>query len=397
MKNILSEFLKGIYNVKTWRWTVLTLLVIFLISVCFYSFNFFESSRPKFTISKKELEKDKINMDLSQNDETESDATFEDYNLKLNQLKSKLPNAQWKLTERELSSVEYKQAEKKYFENLESLEYLSAFGVNTSDYELSYPSKTITFPYSMKGFLDDIFKSYEMDSTDFDKKISVLEKIDHFVELTDKKGIDTILVDKFKSVLKNSKNLTLNEIKEVEKLHRSVTKTKLVFSTSTPNSPKERQVELFEMYESAANFEITEARFEQLSELIKQLKSKKINDTVVVLNILTSAMNIDFSKLKEKGEAVDELEIQCINDFFMSGKINFKKDDVEVKFKKYNTLFEKKLEEANLEKKAREVLRSENRKLAVKWILKSLLFAFIAVIIVLLTNLNSRLNTNNTL
>lgn len=397
MKNKLSQLSSGFYNVKTWRWTVLSLLVIFLISACFYSLNFFESSRPRFTISKKELEKNKINKNLTENDETESDATFEDFNVKYKELSKKIPKGEWKLTERELSPVEYEWAKSKYYEQQRRIEYLSGFGINASAFEIAYPSKIITFPYSMKGFMDNVYESLNIDSIDFDAKIEVFEKIEHFIKLTDKRGIDTILIDKFKSVLRNSKNLTLNELKEVEKLHRNVTKTKLVFSTSAPNSPEERQGELFKMYEAAANCDITENRFAQLNELTNHLKSKKIIDTVVVLNVLVSAMNTDLSWFKEKGESVDELEIQLINDFFMGGKINFNKNDVEDKFKNFKLLFTKKTEEANLEKKAREVLHAENRKIAVKWILVSLLFTFIAVIIVFLAKLNQKLNTNNTL
>ena len=151
------------------------------------------------------------------------------------------------------------------------------------------------------------------------------------------------------------------------------------------------------MYDAAANGEITEARFTQLDALVKQLKTKKIKDTVVVLNVLTSVMKTDFSKYKEDGESVDELEMQCIDDFFMSGKIDFTKDDVQNKYNKYTDLFGKKLDAANLEKKAREQLRKENRKSAGEWVFNGLLFAFMGVIIVFMAKLNSRLKTNNTI
>jgi len=249
----------------------------------------------------------------------------------------------------------------------------------------------------MKGFMDDILKGYDTDSTDFDAQIAVVEKIDHFLEMTDKKGTDTLLVDKFKSVLVNSKDLSIEEMKAVEKLHKSITKTPLVFSLTAPNSPQERQSELFKMYEAAANGEMTEARLAQLDALVKQLKTKKVKDTVVVLNVLASAMKTDFTKYKEEGESADELEMQCIDDFFMSGKIDFTKDDVENKYNKYTDLFGKKLEAANLEKKAREVLRKENRKTAGDFVFNGLLFAFIGVIIVFLAKLNSTLKTNNTI
>jgi hypothetical protein len=402
MENKLISIAKSIYSVKTWRWTVLIMLTVLITSVGYYSLNFFESSRPEISISKKELEKNKINKNLNQSDEVESEATFEDFNLKFKSLSKKIPKAEWKLTEKELTKEEYEAELKKYNSNVrETAEAAAYYYMLTGEYSslssdnIPYPQKKEVLKYSMKTFFDDILKVYDTDSTDFDTKNSIIDKIDHFIELTDKKGIDTILVDKFRSVLENSKNLSLNEIKSVEKLHKSVTKTKLIFSTSTPNSPKERQVELFKMYESAANNELTEERFVQLDELVNKLKTNKIKDTIVVLNVLVSAMNTDFSKYKEKEESIDELEIQCINDFFMGGKIDFNEDNVEDNYKKYKELFSKKIKEANLEKKAREIQRSENRMLAWKWIFNSSLFFFIAIIIVLLAKINLKLKTYN--
>jgi hypothetical protein len=402
MKNKLISIAKSIYSVKTWRWTVLIMLTVLITSVGYYSLNFFESSRPEISISKKELEKNKINKNLNQSDEVESEATFEDFNLKFKSLSKKIPKAEWKLTEKELTKEEYEAELKKYNSNVrETAEAAAYYYMLTGEYSslssdnIPYPQKKEVLKYSMKTFFDDILKVYDTDSTDFDTKNSIIDKIDHFIELTDKKGTDTILVDKFRSVLENSKNLSLNEIKSVEILHKSVTKTKLIFSTSTPNSPKERQVELFKMYESAANNELTEERFVQLDELVNKLKTNKIKDTIVVLNVLVSAMNTDFSKYKEKEESIDELEIQCINDFFMGGKIDFNEDNVEDNYKKYKELFSKKIKEANLEKKAREIQRSENRMLAWKWIFNSSLFFFIAIIIVLLAKINLKLKTYN--
>jgi hypothetical protein len=403
MKNKLTQLAKGIYNVKTWRWTVLVMIAVLISGAVYYSINFLESSRPNVTISKKELKKGKINKDLLQTDEVESEATYEDFNAKYNALSRKIPKAEWKLTKREMTEAEYEVEYKKYQENVQSIAGMRStyfFNGGTPPDYLNYPdppTRVKTFPYSMKGFMDEILKGYDIDSTDFDAQIAIVEKIDHFLEMTDKKGADTLLVDKFKSVLVNSKDLSIEEMKAVEKLHKSVTKTPLVFSLTAPNSPQERQNELFKMYEAAANGEITEARFTQLDALVKQLKSKKIKDTVVVLNVVASAMKTDFSKYKEEGESVDELEMQCIDDFFMSGKIDFTKDDVENKFNKYTDLFGKKLEAANLEKKAREILRKENRKSAGEWVFNGLLFAFIGVIVVFLAKLNSNLKTNNTL
>jgi hypothetical protein len=404
MKNKLTQLAKGIYNVKTWRWTVLVMIAVLLSGAVYYALNFLESSRPHVTISKKELKKGKINKDLSQTDEVESEATYEDFNQKYKALSRKIPKAEWKLTQREMTDAEYQVEYQKYLEAKERrssllLDYYS-YGVTPPDYLYSdpaEPTKTIIFPYSMKGFMDDILKGYDTDSTDFDSKLRIVEKMEHFIEMTDKKGTDTLLIDKFKSLLVNSKDLSIEEIKAVEKLHKSVTKTPLVFSLTAANSPQERQAELFSMYEAAANGEITEARFTQLDALVKQLKTKKIKDTVAVLNVVASAMKTDFSKFKEEGESVDELEMQCIDDFFMSGKIEFTKDDVENKFNKYKDLFGKKLEAANLEKKAREILRKENRKSAGEWVFNGLLFAFIGVIVVFLAKLNSTLKTNNTL
>jgi hypothetical protein len=403
MKNKLTQLAKGIYNVKTWRWTVLAMLAVLISGAVYYAINFLETSRPHVTISKKELKKGKVNKDLTQTDEVESEATFEDFNAKYKALSRKIPKAEWKLTKREMTEAEYEVEYKKYQENVQSIAEMRGSylfnGMTPPDY-LNYPdapTRVKMFPYSMKGFMDDILKGYDTDSTDFDTKIRIVEKMEHFMDMTDKKGLDTLLVDKFKSVLVNSKDLSIEEIKAVEKLHKSVTKTPLVFSLTAANSPQERQAELFKMYEAAANGEITEARFTQLDALVKQLKTKKVKDTVVVLNVLASAMKTDFTKYKEEGESVDELEMQCIDDFFMSGKIDFTKDDVENKYNKYTDLFGKKLEAANLEKKAREILRKENRKTAGDFVFNGLLFAFIGVIIVFLAKLNSRLKTNNTI
>jgi hypothetical protein len=404
MKNKMTQLVKGIYNVKTWRWTVLAMIAVLISGAVYYAINFLETSRPHVTISKKELKKGKVNKDLTQTDEVESEATFEDFSAKYKSLSRKIPKAEWKLTKRILTEDEYNEAYRAYEEESQSrydryFSYMRA-GMTPPAYlleTLPAPQRETTYTYSMKKFMDDILKGYDTDSTDFDAQIAIVDKMDHFLEMTDKKGADTLLVDKFKSVLVNSKDLSLEEMKAVEKLHKSVTKTPLVFSLTAPNSPQERQSELFKMYEAAANGEITEARFTQLDALAKQLKTKKIKDTVVVLNVLASAMKTDFSKFKEEGESVDELEMQCIDDFFMSGKIDFTKDDVQNKYNKYTELFGKKLEAANLEKKAREQLRKENRKSAGEWVFNGLLFAFMGVIIVFLAKLNSRLKTNNTI
>jgi uncharacterized protein YpmS len=91
MKNKLTQLAKGIYNVKTWRWTVLVMIAVLLCGAVYYSINFLETSRPHVTISKKELKKGKVNKDLTQTDEVESEATFEDFNAKYKALSRKIP------------------------------------------------------------------------------------------------------------------------------------------------------------------------------------------------------------------------------------------------------------------------------------------------------------------
>ena len=404
MKNKLTQLAKGIYNVKTWRWTVLAMIAVLISGAVYYAFNFFETSRPYVTISKKELKKGKVNKDLAQSDEVENEATQADFDTKYKSLAKKIPNAEWKMTQRELTEAEYAVEYDKYLQAKDSrmnllVDYMM-YNATPPDFLLSdpgEPTRIKTFPYSMKGFMDAILKGYDTDTTDFDAQITVVDKIDHFIAMTDKKGLDTLLVDKFKSVLVNSKDLSIEEMMAVEKLHKSITKTPLVFSLTAPNSVQERQSELFKMYEAAANGELNEARFTQLDALVAHLKTKKIKDTVVVLNVLVSAMKTDFTKYQEDDESMDELQMQCIDDFFMSGKIDFTKDDIVSKYEKYSDLFGKKLEAANLEKKAREILRKENRKCAGEWVFNGLLFSFIGVIIVFLAKFNSRLKTNNTI
>ncbi len=404
MKNKLTQLAKGIYNVKTWRWTVLVMIAVLFSGAVYYAFNFFETSRPHVTISKKELKKGKVNKDLAQSDEVENEATEADFDTKYKALAKKIPKAEWKMTQRELTEAEYAVEYDRYLQAKNSrmdllMDYFMT-GVTPPDFlnsDPGEPTRIKTFPYSMKGFMDAILKGYDTDTTDFDAQITVVDKIDHFIAMTDKKGLDTLLVDKFKSVLVNSKDLSIEEMMAVEKLHKSITKTPLVFSLTAPNSVQERQSELFKMYEAAANGELTEARFTQLDALVAHLKTKKIKDTVLVLNVLVSAMKTDFTKYQEEDESMDELQMQCIDDFFMSGKIDFTKDDIVSKYEKYTDLFGKKLEAANLEKKAREILRKENRKCAGDWVFNGLLFSFIGVIIVFLAKLNSRLKTNNTI
>ena len=240
MKNKLTQLAKGIYNVKTWRWTVLVMIAVLISGAVYYAINFLESSRPHVTISKKELKKGKVNKDLAQTDEVESEASFEDFNAKYKALSRKIPKAEWKLTQQEMTDAEYQVEYDKYLESKERrssllLDYYS-YGMTPPDYLYSdpvEPTRIKTFPYSMKGFMDEILKGYDTDSTDFDTKIRIVEKIDHFLEMTDKKSADTLLVDKFKSILVNSKDLSIEEMKAVEKLHKSITKKPLVFSLTS--------------------------------------------------------------------------------------------------------------------------------------------------------------------
>jgi hypothetical protein len=363
--------------------------------------NYFEPTRQEIQITKKEFNKNEINKDLSETDEVVSSATFQDYNSKLSALKAKLPKAEWNLTERELSDAEYQKAMQEYNERVSSMqESIANYYMLTGDFpsystsDISVPQKLEQFPYSMKGFLDGLFEGQEIDSTDFDSKIAILEKVDHFLSLTDKVGGDTLLVEKFQGVLSNSKKLSLAEIEAVEKLHNSITKTKLIFSLTKENSPAERQTELFSFYQAAANSEFTPEVFEELTNLSKHLKEKsKMKDTTVILNVIGSVMNLDFSGLKEEGEISKDLEMSCVNDFFYSDKFKYTENDVADKFAKHSKLYEQKLEAANLEKKAREILREENRDKATDWMYFGFFFTCFTTLILLMIKMNSTLNT----
>jgi hypothetical protein len=239
--------------------------------------------------------------------------------------------------------------------------------------------------------MDDVYAGLDIDSTDFDSKIKAIEKIEHFYSLTDKKGGDTLLVDKFKTICSNSKNLTIEEIQGVEKLHKSITKTKLVFSLTKENSEFERQDQLFNLFEAAANSEITPERFELLDSIVLRLKNqKKIKDTIAILDVMNTVMKIDFSKYKAKGESADELEIECAKLFINDATIKYDEKDVVEKFEKYISLYDSKLAAANLEKKAREILRKENRSKAIDLMYFGFFFTCICVMIVQLIKQNNK-------
>ncbi len=387
---ILEQLLKD----KVWKIVLFSMIVVLISSSVYYFINFPSPSREHVAITPKEFKTGKINNDLSATDEVESAATFEEYNIKYNSLKAKLPKAEWKLLEHKLTPAEYKKKVadySSYYGNLAVIEY---FGGDISNYsQIPYPSETEVITYSMKRFLDDVYAGLDIDSTDFDSKIKAIEKIEHFYSLTDKKGGDTLLVDKFKTICSNSKNLTIEEIQGVEKLHNSITKTKLVFSLTKENKPFERQEQLFSLYEAAANAEITPDRFELLDSLVLRLKNqKKFKDTVVVLDVMKTVMNLDFSKYKEKGESVDELEIECVKLFFNDPSIKFEEKDIIEKLNKYSSLYSTKIEAANLEKKAREILREENRNKATDLMYFGFFFTCICVMIVQLIRQNNKKN-----
>jgi hypothetical protein len=400
MKRKIEKLLDNLFKYGFWQIVVSAMVLVFLGAFIFYSLNYFNPSLEKIEITKKEFTKNLVNEDLSEKDLIQSSATSEDYNKKLSELKAKLPKAEWKLTQKELSEDEYEAAKIKYREEYKRIEeavsLYYAFTGNRPPYSTSdipYPQKVEKFPYSMKGFLEVIMDSQEIDSTDFDSKINVIEKVEHFLSLTDKKGGDTLLVKKFQDILKNSKDLTLDEIKSVEQLHNSITKTKLVFSLTQPNSPMERQTELFELYQAAANSKFTTPVFEKFSELVTHLKDKsKLKDTVTILQVVKAVMNLDFSSVKEKDDVSKDIELECVNDFFYSGKFEFTDEDVVDKFSKHSKLYGQKLEKADLEKRAREILREENRTKAMDWMYFGFFFTCFATLIVLMVKLNSTIN-----
>jgi hypothetical protein len=386
----ITKILEQLLKDKVWKIVLFSMIAVLVSSSVYYFINFPSPSREHVAITPKEFKTGKINNDLSATDEVESAATFEEYNLKYNSLKAKLPKAEWKLTEKRLTKAEYNQELIKYDRALDSyIDLVYNYGIDAT--QPSRPDSVKVLNYSMKTFLDDVYSSLNIDSTDFDSKIKAIEKIEHFYSLTDKKGGDTLLFDKFKNIISNSKNLTIEEIQGVEKLHNSITKTKLVFSLTKENKPFERQEQLFGLYEAAANADITPDRFELLDSLVLRLKNqKKFKDTVVVLDVMKTVMNLDFSKYKEKGESVDALEIECAKLFFNDPTIKFEEKDIIEKLNKYSSLYSTKIEAANLEKKAREILREENRNKATDLMYFGFFFTCICVMIVQLIRQNNK-------
>jgi hypothetical protein len=400
MKNKLTQVFKFIYEQRTWNWTATVMFLIFLGGLTYYGLNFFDSKRPHVSISQKELKKGVINEDLTETDQNETGVSFEEYNKKYKAFQRKIPKAEWVKTQRELTDAEYEAALANWTSSrmaqISSNNLLMSFGIEPSNYEIPYPSRVETYTYSMKRLFDDVIAGYDTDSADFESKINIIEKMEHFLSLSDKKGCDTLLVNKFKDVLVKSKDLSLDEMKAIEKLHLSVTKTPLIFSNTKENKVFERQSELFNFYSIAANSDISAERFEQLEKLAKHLKVKtKVKDTVAVLSVLADAMKLDFSSYKEKDELGSELEMQCVDDFFYNNKIAYKAEDVKDQFSKFKDLFGKKLEAANLEKKARDILRAENRITAKDWMYFGFFFLCLGVMIVILVKLNNSIKSLN--
>jgi hypothetical protein len=46
MKNKLTQFVKGVYNVKAWRWTILAMIVVLTSGAVYYAINFYKTSSP---------------------------------------------------------------------------------------------------------------------------------------------------------------------------------------------------------------------------------------------------------------------------------------------------------------------------------------------------------------
>jgi len=382
MKDKLTNFMNTIYNISIWRWMVLAMLLIFIGGFLYFSINYFESGRPEVMITNVELKNGKINYDLTQTDESASSATFEDYNIKLNSLKAKMPYAEWDKLETKKIDPDYQQKYARYLQ--ERMSYFGEYAIEPVEFEI------ISLPYSMKKFMNDIMLAQKIDSVDFEAKIVLLDKIDHLYSITDKISVDSILVDKFLGTLQASKNLTLQEMIEVEKLHKSITNISLLFRCHQTYSKQERQEEYFELYDHAANTDVTADRFEQLNRIVTKMKTElKIKDTVAILKAVSTAMNVNFSQYKYKNESVDKLELQCVEDFFFGDKIKFKAIDLQDKFTKYIQLFGQKIEAANFDKRAREILREENRNTAKDWMYFGFFFLLMTVMIVFLAKMNS--------
>ena len=378
MKQKLLDIFSYLYKESIWRLITLLMVLIFLVGGVIYLINYFNPSRPEFIITTKEFRKNALNIDLSETDEVQSQNTKEQYDKRFNAFKSKIPKAEWNIVEIKLSDEEFESRVDAWRAQIEVMEP----GAQTP----AYPVKEDNLPYSMKRFFKELEDAQNIDSADFDARLNLLDKVEHFYSLSDKIGADTLMVDKFKDLLTKSANLTMDEILAVEKLHKSLTKTTPVYSLTKINADFERQTELFKLYEAAANSDMTAERFTQLDTIVKRLAKNKITDTVTVLNLLTKVMNVDFYYLKSNDEIDYSLEANCIDEFFKSGRFSYNKDNLIDNFDKYIRLYKDKLEAANLERKAREILRQENRNFAKDWMYFGLFFLCFSVIIVQLLN-----------
>ncbi|MFM7595716.1 MAG: hypothetical protein ACKO4Y_06000 [Flavobacteriales bacterium] len=378
MKQKLIDIYSYVYKESIWRLIALLMILILIIGGVIYALNYFNPTRTEFIVTTKEFRKNALNIDLSETDEIDSKTTKEEYDKRFNAFKGKIPNAEWDKIEIKLTDEQF---DAKVAEWRAEMDMVEPGGKMPP-----FPVKEDNLPYSMKRFFKDLEESHNIDSADFDARLNLLEKVEHFYSISDKKGGDTLMVDKFKDILSKSANLTMDEIISVEKMHKKLTKTPPVFSLTAINSDFERQTELFKLYEAAANTDMTVERFVQLDTIIKRLSKNKITDTVTVLNLLAKVMNVDFYYLKSNEEVDYTLEATCIDDFFKSGRFTYNKDNLLDNFDKYIRLYKDKLEAANLERKAREILRQENRNFAKDWMYFGLFFLCFSVIIVQLVN-----------
>ena len=395
MKKKLSNYIDRLLSDNLWRVFLGCMFAVVVFGIVYYFINYPKPSRTEIFITSKEFNTGKINDDLNEKDEVKSSASAEDYATKLNALKSQLPTAEWELKEKQLNKEEYAAALAEYEEKFNRIMELKYSIVTSAMAEnIPYPDrpdsiKTLT--YSMKTFLEDVFKTSEIDSTDYDSKIKILEKIEHFVALSDKKGVDTLLVSKFKHILSGNSKLTLDEIIGAEKTLENITKTKLLFSSNQEASLFQRQGEIFSLYEAVTQPEITAERFTFLDSLANKLKNQyHFKDTLLIVKVVKAAIDIDFSSLKDKSESVDALEIHCANLFFNDPTIKFDEKNVLEKFNKYKSLYNQKIEAANLEKKAREILREENRNSATNYMHFGLSFICMGALIILLIKQNKK-------
>ena len=124
MKQKFTKGLEKLLKENLWKIVLFSMVVVLIAGSVYYAINVPAPSRTHLAITPKEFKTGKINDDLSATDEVQSAATFEEYDLKLKALKSKLPKAEWKITERKLSPAEYEKALDTYREKRASIEYL---------------------------------------------------------------------------------------------------------------------------------------------------------------------------------------------------------------------------------------------------------------------------------